>query len=107
MKKKVNRFSKIEKLDLRSGGKWKVHTAYGTYYVIDLDAKMGMRVPGPDRRAMEADNDWFGIEYISCNIGEPMYMDTKALVATDWYDWRITTKVTKIEPYVNEVESVA
>jgi len=87
----------VEKIDLRSGGKWKVSTAFGTYYIIDLDRKRGMRVPGPDRREMEADNDWFGIEYINCNLGESMYIDTKPLVSTDWYDWRLTSKVTKIE----------
>ena len=98
---------KVDKLDMRSGGKWKVSTAHGTYYIIDLDRKMGLRIPGPDRRAMEADNDWFGIEYISCSLGEPMYMDTKAIVSTDWYDWRITTKVTKIESYATVVQNVA
>ena len=107
MKKVMNWWDKINKLDIKSGGKWKVYTAYGTHYIIDLDAKMGMRVPGPDRRSMEADNEWFGIKYISCNLGEPMYMDTRALVSTDWYDWRLTTKVVKIEPYKVEVENVA
>lgn len=97
----------IKKIDLKTGGKWKVTTVHGTYYIIDLDSKRGMRVPGPDRPSLAADNEWFGIEYISCDLGQAMYIDTRSLVSNDLYEWRLSTKVTKIEPILEEANNVS
>ena len=84
-------------------GKYKVTTDYGTYYLFDFNTDeawaKGMRVPAEDRNALRADNDWFIITGIDAiKVGIPMYMQVIGLGRNDdYYTWRSTTTVTKIE----------
>ena len=89
----------IDKLDYDNKGTYKVMTSYGTYYIIDMNDRRGKRIPAEGRGKLEADNDWFAIYSIQCEVGKPMRFECRGIDPNDWYTWRISTTVTSIEEY--------
>lgn len=86
----------IKGLTIDDRGLYHVETAHGTYYVIDLDNMRGMRVPAEGRNEMRADNDWFFLNDIKCNVGQPMFMLCSGIAQDDIYTWRLSTEVSSI-----------
>lgn len=81
-----------------AAGLYRVTTEHGTQYIIDLTKGRGKRIPAPNRNPLRADNKWFKILWVrSCRVGEPMYMQCHGIASEDYYTWRETTTVTKIE----------
>lgn len=87
----------IKSLNTDSSGVYTVTTGHGTKYIIDLDSMKGMRIPGPGRNAMRADENWFSISSIECNIGYPMMLFCAGIADDDIYTWRLSTPVTLID----------
>lgn len=89
----------------------KATTKHGTYYLIDLDTQLAMRVKGDGRNKMHGDSQWFRFVSVSAwdwetnksvdggiQVGKAIYF---ALMGTGHpnYDWRISTNVISIEDY--------
>lgn len=87
----------IKSINTDNYGVYTVTTGHGTKYIIDLDSMRGMRTPGPGRNTMRADNDWFKIDKIECNLGYPMMIFCTGIADDDIYTWRLSTTVTLIE----------
>lgn len=87
----------------------KATTAHGTYYLIDFDNQLAMRVRAEDRNVMSGDSQWFRFSDIEAfdwsakrrsnsgiEVGKAIYFN---LVNHPDYDWRISTDVISIEEY--------
>lgn len=87
----------------------KATTKHGTYYLIDFDNQLAMRVKGDSRNRMSGDSQWFRFIGLSAwdwetrklvdggvQVGKAMYFD---LTGHKDYDWRISTTVVSIEDY--------
>ena len=86
------------KITSKDTGKYRVTTSHGTYYVLDLDNGLGMRVPAEGRGELAADNKWFRIQRIlACTVGEPMDLYCLGIAGDDWYTWRRSTEIVAIE----------
>lgn len=80
-------------------GMYRVSTSHGTYYVVDMTNMLGKRIPAEGRGRLVADNQWFGIRGIACEVGSPMRLECIGLGPEDWYTWRLSTNVVSIEPH--------
>ena len=86
-------------LNTSKTGIYKVTTLSGSIYLIDLDNSKGKRLPGVGAGALVADQNWFHIVSIDpFEINEPMFLQRRGINPNDWYTWRRTTPVSKIEP---------
>lgn len=87
----------------------KATTEHGTYYLIDYENQLAMRVNGEGRNEMEGDSKWFRFISVSAydwntherilggiEVGKAMYFN---LTGHAYYDWRISTTVVSIEDY--------
>lgn len=87
----------------------KATTEHGTYYLIDLDTQLAMRVKADDRNDMSGDSQWFRFTSLSAwdwdakeiveggvQVGKAMYLTLSNHID---YDWRISTNVISIEDY--------
>ena len=85
-------------------GQYKVTTEHGTHYIFDFtgDIWKAKRVPAQGRNELRADNDWFRLRgFDLIKVGNPIEMNVLGLRNDDWYTWRATTDVTKIEKIEN------
>ncbi len=85
--------------DFKSG-KYKVTTSHGTYYIFEFseEKNIAMRVPAEGRNPLQADNDWFRVNGLDAiKVGLPINMNVRGIRNDDWYTWRSTTDVVKIE----------
>ena len=90
-------------LNTASTGLYKVVTLSGSIYLIDLDTRKGKRLPAAGASSLVADGDWFTIKTIDpFELGEPMHLECRGLTSSDWYTWRRTTPVIKIELQTKE-----
>lgn len=85
----------------------KYNTSYGTYYLVDEDNGLAMRIKGEDRNEMYGDDEWFRFYQMNAydwatreHLGDPevgkaifFFLDRSFIP----HDYRITTDVTSIE----------
>ena len=87
----------------------KATTKHGTYYLIDFENNLAMRVKAEDRNPMSGDSQWFRFDSVAAfdwdtqkrldrgiEEGKGMYF---VVVGHPNYDWRISTTVRSIEDY--------
>lgn len=87
----------------------KVTTSHGTYYLIDEENQLAMRVKAEDRNPMHGDSQWFRFvsyypwDWEQGKIVEGGIQEGKgiyfSLTGHAYYDWRISTSVVSIEDY--------
>ena len=87
----------------------KVTTEHGTEYLIDFDNSRAKRIPNSDNSMLD-DGEWFVFSHLHAVdrktkehfygenfiVGKSMWFD---IVQSDYYDWKITTKVVSIEEF--------
>lgn len=68
-------------------------------YLLDLDAKKGLRIPGQDAAELRRDNQWFLVHKVmDCTVGNPMVLLCSEInERSDVFTTRRSTIVTKIE----------
>ena len=87
----------------------KATTKHGTYYLIDEDNQLAMRVKAENRNPMHGDNQWFRFSSVfpfdrdtkqcvegGIQVGKAIYF---TVIGDRDYDWRISTNVVSIEDY--------
>lgn len=86
----------------------KATTKHGTYYLIDFENNLAMRVKAEDRNEMHGDGQWFRFAALQAydleerkadgeiEVGKPMFF---WLTGNRHYDWRMSTPVVSIEDY--------
>jgi hypothetical protein len=103
-------------LDGISEGVWNVYTET-SMYVVDLDKKIAKRKPGKGLGAasashnqgmkaapMRADEEWFKVLGLYCEVGPSMTIICEGLATADIYTMRQTTWVRKIEKVEKNVD---
>jgi hypothetical protein len=99
----------VKTLEGISDGVWNVYTET-SMYVLDLNKMLGKRVPGKGMASrnssrnkkmpvneLRADNEWFKVVGVYCEVGPGMAIICEGLVPADIYTLRQTSWVQKIE----------
>ena len=74
-------------------GYWKISTRHTTYYIINMNDLMFVRVPGRGRSITPMDNQWMQFTDIKCQLGSSMTIIIDYLAK----NYIQSTDVTRIE----------
>jgi hypothetical protein len=95
----------IASIDINDGSSYEVVTESSSY-ILNLDDKLAIRVPGKEAENLRKDREWFRIHKIlSCEIGKPMILLCSEINdRLDVFTTRRSTHVIKITELKEETK---
>jgi len=89
---KAEPITDISKCD---SGTYRVTTGHGTFYILDMEKKIGIRVPAEGRGELWADKQRWVFDNVFCKLENSMYFEIPK--GEGAYTWRVSTPVTSIK----------